>query len=118
MIISFNTDQFKSFEKQLQKVVAETPEKIDQALMKAGFLVERESKKLSPVRTGRMRGSIAVESEVARRNQHHVVIQPHTNYAEFVHRRTPFMTAGFYNAKDRIDTLFEKLVIDALSNVK
>lgn len=116
MIISFNTDSLEAFAGIMKRVEEKSPEIIDNALMKAGFLVEREAKKLTPVKTGRLRASIAVESLIALRKEKHVAISPHTDYADYVHRRVPFMTAGYYTAKGRIDELFADIVVKELSN--
>lgn len=116
MIISFNTQSLENFAAILKRVEEKAPEKIDQALMKAGYLVERESKKLTPVRTGRLRASITTESLLELRKEKHIVISPHTDYADYVHRRIPYMTAGYYTAKERIERLFNDLVIKELSN--
>lgn len=116
MIISFNTQSLENFAKILQRVEARAPEKINEALTKAGYLVERESKKLTPVLTGRLRSSITVETLLELRKEKHIAIGPHTEYAEYVHRRTPYMTAGYYTAKDRIEKIFGEIVSKELSN--
>lgn len=61
-----------------------------------GFMVEAESKKITPVKTGRLRASITTDIGHLRAK-----IAPHTDYAGFVHWGTrymkarPFMIWGF-----------------------
>jgi len=81
------------------------------ALKKAAFLVERESKFVTPVDTGRLRSSIFT---TIKRNM--AIIQPKTDYAIYVHEGTrrmtgkPFMKEGFDKSKSRIDKLFKGAV--------
>lgn len=59
---------------------------LQDAVAKFAFSVERESKKVTPVDTGRLRASIATDVGTLR-----ATIAPHTNYAVFVHEGTRFM---------------------------
>jgi HK97 gp10 family phage protein len=77
------------------------------AIKKSAFLVERFAKKFTPVDTGRLRSSISADiyPTVA-------TIQPHTNYAVFVHEGTrymsgrPFMKMGKRSAMVGIARIF------------
>lgn len=61
---------------------------LQRAISRFAFLVERESKKVTPVDTGRLRASIATDIGNLRAR-----IAPHTDYAGFVHEGTRFMPA-------------------------
>ncbi len=61
---------------------------MDRKIKELAFLVERESKKVTPVDTGRLRASIGVLIK-----PFSATIQPRTNYATFVHEGTRFMKA-------------------------
>lgn len=85
------------------------------AIHKAGLLVERHSKQLAPVRTGRLRASIQTTTlpMVA-------TIMPTVNYAVYVHEGTrymtgrPFMKRGRMAAEAAILSVFQKEVRDAV----
>ncbi len=55
------------------------------------FLIERDSKKVTPVDTGRLRASIGVTLKPML-----AIVQPDTNYAFFVHEGTRYMMARPY----------------------
>ncbi|HBI50266.1 MAG TPA: hypothetical protein DDY21_00230 [Candidatus Moranbacteria bacterium] len=94
------------------------------ALMKSGYQVERESKKETPVDTGRLRGSISVAGSLALRAEPHVVISPHTAYAQYVHEGTrfmkarPFMTRGYEMSKNKIRSNMRQLLRDIINEMK
>ncbi len=73
------------------------------------FLIERESKKVTPVDTGRLRASIGVSLRPAS-----ATIRPHTNYATYVHEGTkylrarPFMLWGAQNATEGFEQRLSK----------
>lgn len=84
------------------------------AVMQSAFQVEREAKLVVPVRTGRLRASIAVSLGIANAGLSSVV-QTNVNYANTVHeglgygknsvpRR--FMLQGAEAAKDNIERFF------------
>ena len=60
---------------------------ISNVIKKASFAVERESKIKSPVDTGRLRSSISTFLLPLK-----ATIQPHVNYAIYVHDGTKYMT--------------------------
>jgi HK97 gp10 family phage protein len=72
--------------------LGQAPQKVAGAitniLTKVSLVVERGAKIKSPVDTGRMRASIATDLRPTM-----AVIQPHTNYAIFVHEGTRYMRA-------------------------
>jgi len=116
--------------KGLKKLLAKwnkAPKKIKKltqdALLKAGYIVEGASKRLTPVDTGRMRASISVASSLALRAEPHVVISPHTKYAKFVHDGTrfmtarPFMTRGYENSRAKIKRQMNELQKDILNEL-
>ena len=79
------------------------------AIKKSAFLVERFAKRFTPVKTGRLRGSISADIRPT-----YATIQPHTNYAVFVHEGTrfisgrPFMKKGRIAAQAAITRVFAK----------
>ncbi len=94
------------------------------ALMRSGYMVERESKLRTPVRTGRLRTSISVSSSLALRAEPHVVISPHTTYATFVHEGTrfmkarPFMMLGYNKAKNAIKNEMKQVLSKVVKELK
>lgn len=99
---------------------------IQTAIGRAGYAVERESKKsiteLKAVRTGRLRASISTAlSGIGKSSR--ATISPHTNYAIFVHEgmgtnryKGPrqFMFIGLNKAQPTI----ERLLRDAKSSIE
>jgi len=73
------------------------------------FLIERESKQVTPVDTGRLRASIGVDLR-----PFGAIIQPHTAYEFYVHEGTrymrgrPFMFWGAKAAEKGFDTRIAK----------
>ena len=88
------------------------------AVVKSSFLVERESKVVTPIDTGRLRASIATQIKPLS-----AIISPHTNYAVFVHEGTrfmtgrPFMERGAKASERRIEGLFTKAVDNTLKTI-
>jgi len=82
------------------------------------YLIERESKKVTPVDTGRLRASIATDIGNLR-----AVIAPHTKYAVFVHEGTrymkarPFMEWGASKAEQKKDKFITNEVKKEISAV-
>lgn len=97
---------------------------VNDALTSSGYLVEAESKKRTPVDTGRLRSSISIASSLRLRAQPHVIISPHTNYAIYVHEGTrhmrsrPFMTQGYDASKQRIRNIMKKMLKDITKQMK
>lgn len=97
--------------KQLTSALKSHPDlfikEFQKALAKAGLVVEIESKKVTPVDTGRLRASISTELKSLM-----AIISPHTNYALYVHEGTrymksrPFMKWGAESAEGRIQQIF------------
>lgn len=83
LTIKIDADKAKDFFGRLPKEVAKA---IDIGLQKAAFIIEGRAKELSPVDTGRMRGSI-ITSLVPLQ----ATVAPYTNYAVYVHEGTKFM---------------------------
>lgn len=76
------------------------------------FLVEREAKQVTPVDTGRLRASIRVLPVIRPLEQ---VIQPHTDYAIYVHEGTRYMRGRpfmYWGAKTAVQGLEAKLSKD------
>jgi HK97 gp10 family phage protein len=75
------------------------------------FLVEREAKQVTPVDTGRLRASIRVLPII---RPLEAIIQPHTEYAIYVHEGTrymrgrPFMYWGAKSAAEGFETRLSK----------
>ncbi len=82
---------------------------LDEAVKKSAFLVERESKIVTPVLTGRLRSSIFTTLKPLR-----ATVQPKTDYALAVHEGTgrmrarPYMKWGLDRAKNEIGRIFSK----------
>jgi hypothetical protein len=98
---------------------------VDTIIQKAIFLVERHAKFLSPVRTGRMRASIggggfeggsypAGEGIEMHLEQRYATIMPTVEYAQYVHRRVPFMTGGLYEAIPEIKEVAQNEIAKAI----
>jgi len=82
------------------------------------FLVERESKKVTPVDTGRLRASIRVLPVVRFLEE---VIQPHIDYAIYVHEGTRYMRARpfmYWGAKSAVRGVEAKLSKDLESLIQ
>lgn len=100
----------------LASALASFPEvvapKLRNASMKSAFLVERESKVLSPVDTGRMRASIATSLGIADFGITSIV-QTNVKYAIFVHEGTrrmrgrPFMKQAVDHVRNQIQDVYE-----------
>lgn len=89
------------------------------SLTRSGYMVESGSKRRTPVDTGRLRASISLSSSLALRTEPHVVVSPHTEYAEIVHEglgrgknsiARPFMTLGYKSARGRIKKEMQDLM--------
>lgn len=104
---------------ELQLYFKTRPQKIMEALSRglkgAALLIERESKIVTPVDTGRLRGSI-----FSTIHQTYATVQPNTDYAIYVHEGTrfmsprPFMAEGTQNAAKDIEDLFSNEIKKAL----
>ena len=88
---------------------------LKRVIRKSALLVERHAKMRSPVDTGRLRSSIRTMI-----NELTATVNPTVDYAIFVHDGTsrmkgrPFMKWGVEDAKDKIQTVFEREIKGAL----
>lgn len=90
---------------------------IEIATKKGAYVVEAESKKRTPVDTGRLRSSIFTTIY-----KKYAVVEPKTNYALAVHEGTkftkarPYMKEGAENAGKEINEIFQneiqKVLVD------
>jgi len=89
------------------------------AVKKSVFLVERESKKVTPVDTGRLRASITPNYLKPLEG----ALGPHTEYAIFVHEGTrymkarPFMKKGVEEALPEIEDVFMEEIDKILKKI-
>jgi HK97 gp10 family phage protein len=99
---------------------------LDEAVDNAALLLEREAKRLAPVRTGKLRDSIRITESKSRKDEAvRVEISPHIGYAAFVEFGTkgraakPYMrpaydgsakTEAINHARDEILADVEELV--------
>lgn len=114
------TIKLKNFDK-IQETLKKSPRKMGQelavAIKKSALMIERESKKLTPVDTGRLRSSIVSDIRPMR-----ATIAPHTDYAIFVHEGTrymksrPFMKEGV--EKVDVNKYFEQAIENTLKIFK
>lgn len=105
------------------KAIAKAPDIMNKSLTdglrKAALLVERYSKQVTPVDTGRLRASIFTDIQPLI-----ATIQPKTDYAIYVHEGTryitgrPFMKQGVEMAKDEIERVVNDEVSQGLKKVK
>jgi len=112
--------------KKFDRLPKELTIEIRDAIRKSAFLVEAEVKPITPIDTGRLRGSISSDISPFR-----AVISPHVFYAIFVHEGTKnwpiwmppkapgtvrqFMKVGAEKAKPKIEKTFEKAIKRALN---
>jgi|SRR5581483_11854347 len=75
------------------------------------FTVEAEVKKVTPVRTGNLRRSIASELISVDRGS----VGTNVIYAPIVHRRNPYMEIGLDNAEPKIEQLLDELAVEFMS---
>ena len=69
----------KKFESMPREFISE----MDKAVKRSAYLVEGESKKVTPVLTGRLRASISSVFSTLQ-----AIVSPHTDYAIYVHQGT------------------------------
>lgn len=92
---------------------------LQRAIERFSFVIERESKKVTPVDTGRLRASIVTDIGNLRAK-----IAPHTNYAGFVHEGTrymrarPFMMWGVEAAKGDMRIFGEEIKTEIEARIK
>lgn len=74
------------------------------------FTVESEIKKVTPVRTGHLRRSIASQLISVAQG----AVGTNVIYAPIVNRRNPYMTIGLDNAEPTIDKLLDGFAVEYL----
>ena len=118
----------------LQRYLSSRPAKfkyhIGRILSAAVFSIERESKLVTPVDTGRLRSSIGGGTfsgkgsrtggsfpvgEGIKIGDYQASIGPTVMYAPFVHKREPFMKIGLDQALPAIKSFARQEIADALS---
>jgi len=107
---------------QLKRALAVAPMEMKTELSKAikmsAFRVETESKKVTPVDTGRLRASISSEISLMK-----AIVSPHTDYALPVHEGTrgmrgrPFMRWGVEAAGKEIESFFKQAINKVLKGI-
>lgn len=95
---------------------------LQEALKKSVFNVERESKQVTPVDTGRLRASIYTKL-----GRYRATVSPNTHYAYTVHEglgsnkhkgRRPYMETGARTSEKKIEKYFEEAVQKTLNTIK
>ena len=89
---------------------------IQEKIKELAFLVERESKKVTPVDTGRLRASIGVSLRPME-----AVVAPHTDYAIYVHKGTRYMRARpymFWGAETAVKGFEQRLSKELESHIQ
>jgi len=115
--LEFNPS-LKSVQRKMIVVPTVINNDLPKGLKKAAFIVEGESKKLTPVDTGRLRSSIYTTVKTMS-----AIVQPKTNYALFVHEGTrrmkprKFMTEGLERSETRIARIFKGQIKKSISTV-
>lgn len=100
------------------KAPAKMVSELNIAIKKSAILIQRESMRNTPVKTGRLRASHTSLFENLRG-----VVQPNTNYALYVHDGTKYMASRPYllNAvnqeQETIDINFETAVKNTLDSI-
>lgn len=113
--------------KQLRRAFSDYPEisgiYLREAGMESAFKIEREAKILSPVDTGRMRGSIGTSLGIADKGLTSIV-QTNVNYAIYVHEGTarmrgrPFMRQGVEKSRGQIEEFYKRALIDTMDRIR
>lgn len=106
--ISVDAKSLDRFGRAVLKASKGFPKDLQEALQKAGYVVERRAKQESPVDTGRMRASINTYSIAAMAGRPHIAVGPHTNYAEYVHRRNPFMARAYMISYPQVNNIMKQ----------
>lgn len=97
--------------RKFERMPREFINEMDKSVKRSAYLVEGESKKITPVDTGRLRSSIMSSFSVLQ-----AIIGPHTDYAIYVHEGTrymqgrPFMKQGAEKAISAIKKEFQKAI--------
>ena len=106
---------WKEFQQKMRKMPKHLNSELTNAIKKSALLIEAESKPLTPVDTGRLRGSI--KSDIKKLE---AKIAPHVNYSVYVHQGTrymkgrPFLKQGMEKAMPQIKRWFKNGISIAL----
>lgn len=124
--LHINTDpSFKELQKRFEAYPQTVIPFLRRAAEYAGFAVEREAKILTPVDTGRLRGSIATSLGIV--SGIGAIVQTNVNYASIVHQGLgkgrnaiprPFMRQGAEIAKPKIESAYSSQIRKALELLK
>jgi HK97 gp10 family phage protein len=112
IVIRIDAERVAEF---FRKMPGKMKDALDSGIKKSAAYIEAESKKVTPVDTGRLRASI--HSVFGRLRGE---IGTNTNYAIFVHEGTtfmrsrPFMSWGIRNAENDIKDVFKEEISRAL----
>lgn len=104
----------KELAKKFRNMGRQTQDRVDQILLKAGFMIERDAKNNTPVDTGRLRSSVSTRLVAANRKS--VEVGTNVKYARFVHDGTskvparPFLTSAMEKNKIKILRLFKDVI--------
>lgn len=114
-MITIKIQNAAEIKRSFKKYPIKTKSAIKTAIRKSALLVERESKVMTPVDTGRLRSSIMSDILPMK-----ATVAPHTDYAIHVHEGTrrmkgrPFMEQGLRKAENRIQGFFKNEIKKAL----
>ena len=110
---AFQIKNLDSFERALAKSPIIAEKMIRLALEESMINWQREAGIKTPVDTGKLRWDVMKFSSV-RIDKTRAILQPHNEYAVFVHegtsrmRKRPFLKEGLDSAKNKIDRIFKK----------
>lgn len=108
-IISLTAPDAEKLRKRLKQAPTQVQDQLNRALLDVAIMMERQAKMTVPVITGRLQSSILTE-----RQELEYSIAPHTNYAEQVHSRKPYMDTAFDimepAARQRLNTAVRDII--------
>lgn len=102
----------KELAEKFRKAGRTVQDKVDKALLKAGFLVERSAKMLVHVDTGRCRASITTRL-VASNAQVGTIVE----YAPALEKKYPFLKPALKGNEMEIKMILHKGLSDAMSDI-
>ena len=114
-MINIKIKNWKEINQAFKKSSRKMKQELTVAIKKSALMIERESKKSTPVDTGRLRTSIISDIRPMK-----ATIAPHTDYAIFVHEGTrhiesrPFMREGV----EKANKFFEQAIKNTLKVFK
>ena len=122
MQINIKIDNLDEIARLMRKFPEPMFRNIQIALKKSAFNVERESKQVTPVRTGVLKSSIYTKI-----GKYQATVSPDTDYAYAVHEglgtnrhkgRRPYMETGARTSEKKIIRYFEEATQKALNTIK